>query len=210
MHRCQWRSRLSCIALLSARLAAGWLITTISRPASSAWFCRNDSRIILLIRFRPVALRQYFLDIASPSLVTSSLLARDSTVNNLSRLRVDFLNTHPKEAVFSSRFVFLNRLLFLLVNPEFGFVVVTVTRCLRRQLRAAFGAAALENEAPSLCGHSCTEPMGSSALYFARLKCAFHRNYSDYCLNDLPEFSSGFFRRSARLLRCLDSVNRRM
>ena len=67
----------------------------------------------------------------------------------------------------------------LLVNPEFGVVDVTVASALRRQLRAAFGAAALEYEAPCFRRHTGTESVGSCAFDFAGLKCAFHDYYLD-------------------------------
>jgi hypothetical protein len=106
------------------------LMTTMSRPASCCEWCRNDSRIILLMRFRAVALRQCFFEMARPSLAISSLLSRQSTVNNLSRLRVAFLNTRPKAAALSSRFVFWNRYaLLLLVRLGLCFVVVTAVFC---------------------------------------------------------------------------------
>jgi hypothetical protein len=111
---------------LSASVAAGWFITTISRPANSTWCFRNDSRIALFIRLRPVALRQCFFETAKPSLAASSILVRDSTVNNLSRLRVAFLNTRPNAAASRSRFVLRNRWLSRLGSSTFGFVVVTL------------------------------------------------------------------------------------
>lgn len=80
----------------------------------------------LLMRFRAVARRQYFLEIASPSLATPASLHRQSTVNNLSRLRLACSNTRSKAAALSSRFVSLNRLLSLFVNPGVLLVVVTV------------------------------------------------------------------------------------
>jgi len=160
----------------------------------------------LLIRFRAVALRQCFFEMANPSRPISSLLSRQSTVKNLSRLRVAFLNTRPKAAASSIRFVFWNRKPLLLVNPEFCFVVVTVAYTLRRQLRAAFSTAALENESPGFSCHACAEPVGACALDFAGLECAFHCFY----LDRKPVSSGRFFRRSARLLRWPDSVNRRM
>ena len=60
-----------------------------------------------------------------------------------------------------------------------------VRRCdgrevLRRQLRAAFCPAALENESPGFGGHTGTETMGSCALDFAGLECAFHDYYLDH------------------------------
>ena len=45
---------------------------------------------------------------------------------------------------------------------------------LRRQLRTAFGTAALEHEAAGLRSHPCTETMGSGALQCAGLISAFH------------------------------------
>jgi hypothetical protein len=61
-----------------------------------------------------------------------------------------------------------------LVRLVFLFVVVPVAYELRRQLRAAFCAAALEYEAPGFGGHASTETMGACALDFAGLECAFH------------------------------------
>ena len=57
---------------------------------------------------------------------------------------------------------------------------MTVAFGLRRQLCAALGTAALENESPGFGGHSGTEPVGSCALDFAGLVCAFHRDYLDH------------------------------
>jgi hypothetical protein len=133
----------------------------------------------LLIRFLAVALRHCFFDMARPSLAISSWLSRHSTVKNLSRLRVAFLKTRPKAAASGSRFCFWNRKPEPLVNPVFGVVVVTVAGALRRQLHAAFRAAALEHQASTLGGHACTKSMGAGALDFAGLKCAFHREYLD-------------------------------
>ena len=45
---------------------------------------------------------------------------------------------------------------------------------LRRQLRTAFGTAALEHEATGLRSHTCTEAMSSCALQCAGLIGAFH------------------------------------
>ena len=73
-----------------------------------------------------------------------------------------------------------NRNPSLLVNPKFCVVVVTIVVALRCQLRAALGAAALENESPSLGGHAGTETVGSCALDFAGLKGAFHDDYLDH------------------------------
>ena len=89
------------------------------------------------MRFLVLALRQCFFEIAIPSRQVSSLLSRQSTVKNLSRLRVAFLNTRPKAAASSKRLVFRNRRLLPLVRREFCCVVVTVAYGLRRQLRAA-------------------------------------------------------------------------
>jgi hypothetical protein len=150
---------------------------TMSSPSSSVGWVRKDSRMTLLIRFLDVALRQCFLEMARPSRACSSLLARQSTVKNLSRLRVAFLNTRPKAAASNSRFTFWNRRPLLLVNPVFWFVVVTVAYTLRRQLRAAFCAAALENESPGFGGHTGTKTVGACAFDFAGLVCAFHYNY---------------------------------
>jgi hypothetical protein len=51
---------------------------------------------------------------------------------------------------------------------------------LRRQLRAAFCAAALQYETPGFCGHPGTKTVGSRALDFAGLECAFHDYYLDH------------------------------
>jgi len=102
------------------------------------------------------------------------LLSRQSTVNNLSWLRVAFLNTRPKAAASGNRFVFRNRRLLPLVRLVFCCVVVTVAYELWRQLRAAFCAAALEYEAPGFSGHAGTESVGACALDFAGLESAFH------------------------------------
>jgi hypothetical protein len=56
------------------------------------------------IRFRPVACRQCFFDIAKPSRAMSRPFFRASTVNHLSLLRVAFLNTRPNASALSSRF----------------------------------------------------------------------------------------------------------
>ena len=158
------------------------------------------------MRFLVLALRQCFFEIAIPSRQVSSLLSRQSTVKNLSRLRVAFLNTRPKAAASSKRLVFRNRRLLPLVRLEFCCVVVTVAYGLWRQLRAAFCAAALEYEAPGFGGHACAETVGACALDFAGLKCAFH----EYYLGLDPAKMGRFFRRSASVLIWPDSVNRRM
>ena len=95
--------------LLSALRAAAWFITTTSSPASSAWCCRNDSRTTRLILFLPVAGRQFFFEIARPSLAASVSLPRQSTVNQRSRLRVAFLNTREYAAASRSRCSFWSR-----------------------------------------------------------------------------------------------------
>jgi hypothetical protein len=56
---------------------------------------------------------------------------------------------------------------------------VTVAVALRRQLRAALGAAALKNESPGFGCHTGTETVGSCAFDFAGLVCAFHGDYLD-------------------------------
>jgi len=82
--------------------------------------------MVRLIRLRLVARRQFFLDIAMPSLALPWSLLRHNTVKNLSRLRVAFANTREKAAASSSRLAFENRLLSsLLVN-------LVVWRVLRR------------------------------------------------------------------------------
>ena len=126
------------------------------------------------MRFLALALRQCFFEIAIPSRQISSLLSRQSTVKNLSRLRVAFLNTRPKAAASSNRLVFRNRRLLPLVRLDFCCVVVAFAYALRRQLRAAFGAAALEYKAPGFSGHAGTKTVGACALDFAGLECAFH------------------------------------
>ena len=95
--------------LLPASRAAAWLITTTSRPASSAWCCRNDSRTTRFILFLPVAARQFFFEIANPSLAMPLSLSLQSTVNHLSRLRVAFLKTREYAAASSSRLSFWSR-----------------------------------------------------------------------------------------------------
>jgi hypothetical protein len=79
----------------------------------------------------------------------------------------------------------------LLVSPEFGVVVVTVARALRRQLRAAFRTAALEYEAPCFRCHTGTKSMRSRAFDFAGLKCAFHYVYLDHYPAKKAGFSEG-------------------
>ena len=128
----------------------------------------------LFSRLRAVALRQCFFEIARPSLATESSFDRHSTVKNLSRLRVAFSNTRPNASASSSRLVFVNRLPWQLFNPDFWLVAVTVADALRRQLGAAFGAAALQHEAPGFGRHASTETVGACALDFAGLECAFH------------------------------------
>jgi hypothetical protein len=118
VQRPQCRSRLVTIVGLSALAAAARLMTTTSSPANNSWCWRKDSRIILFIRFRAVARRHNFLEIASPRRARSSSFRRQSTVNSSSRLRVAFSNTRPKAAAFSSRLGFWNWLLAPLVNPE--------------------------------------------------------------------------------------------
>ena len=125
LQRCQCLSRLSLIWRPVATVAPGWLITTTSRPASNACCWRNDSRIIRLMRFLPVALRQCFLEIARPSLAMLCLLRLHNTVKYSSRLRVARSNTRPKAAASSSRCCLVNRLPWLLINPELLLVVAT-------------------------------------------------------------------------------------
>jgi hypothetical protein len=173
LHCRQWASRLSKICRLLAAPVAGWLITTISRPASAIWCWRNDSRIMRFTRFLCVARRQCFLEIARPSLALSRLLGLYNTVNNLSRLRPAFANTRPKAAASSSRLSLVKRLPGQLVLSVSG-VVVTVTRRLRRQPCTAFGAPALDDKASGLGRHAGTESMRTSALQFAGLESAFH------------------------------------
>ena len=63
----------------------------------------------LILGFLPVAARQCFLEIASPSLATPPSLSRHKTVNKRSLLREAFLNTRPKAAASSNRFALRNR-----------------------------------------------------------------------------------------------------
>ena len=63
-------------------------------------------------------------------------------------------------------------------NDALASCFVVVTFCaLRRELRAAFCAAALENETPGFRGHAGTKSMGACALDFAGLISAFHDCY---------------------------------
>jgi hypothetical protein len=78
-----------------------------------------------------------------------------------------------------------------LVRLEFCCVVVTVAYELRRQLRAAFCAAALEYEAPGFGGHACTETVGACALDFAGLESAFHDYYLGLNRQEKAGFSEG-------------------
>ena len=105
------------MAALVAVAAAGLFMTTTSSPANAVCCWRKDSLTILFIRFRAVARRQCFFEIASPSFACSESLSRHNTVKRLSRLRVALSNTRPKAAASRSRLSFVNRLLELLVNP---------------------------------------------------------------------------------------------
>ena len=123
-HFCQCPARLSKSVLLLAWFAAGRLMTTTSSPPNAFWCRRKDSRTTLFRRFRWTAKRQFFLEIARPSLPAFLPFARDRTVNSVSRLRFDFSNTRSKEPASSSRASLENRRLEM--SSCFGlFSVVT-------------------------------------------------------------------------------------
>ena len=134
------------------------MITTMSRPANCSGCCRNDSRMTLLMRFRAVALRQCFFEMARPSLAISSSLCRQSTVNNLSRLRVAFLNTRPKAAALSKRFGFWNRHALLLVRLGFCFVVVTAVFCYGVSCARPFARRRFNTRRPALVAIRARKP----------------------------------------------------
>ena len=101
-------------------------MTTMSRPASAAWCCRNDSLTMRLILFLAVAARQCFFEMARPSRALSVLLCLHSTVNHLSRLRVAFLKTRPNAAASNSRLLLRNRHGVPPPNCNCWFAVVTI------------------------------------------------------------------------------------
>jgi hypothetical protein len=174
LQRVQCRSRLTNISTLLAVAAAGLFITTTSSPDNRSCCWRKDSRMTLFIRLRAVARRQCFFEIARPSLAVAVSFCRHSTVNRLSRLRFALSNTRPKAAASSSRLSLRNRLLELLFNPGVARVVATAGDALRRQLGAALGAAALEDETPGLRRHAGTKTVVACTLDLAGLICAFH------------------------------------
>ncbi len=190
---------------------AGRLITTMSRPARDAWCSRNDSLITRLIRFRAVARRQFFFEIASPSLASRSSLCLHKTVNNVSRLARGPCK-HPVERCRIEEPVGLFRTACCGRWSSLGVIAVVIVTgrfrgltALRRQPCAAFCAATLEHEPPGFGGHAGTKSVGACALDFAGLKCAFHGR--------LPGSYGGTvtrraFRRAARVRRWPDSVNR--
>jgi hypothetical protein len=81
----------------------------MSRPPSSSACRRNDSRTRRFRRFRAEALRQCFLDMASPSLARSFPFSLDKTVNKLSRLLFALANTKEYEAASGKRCDLLKR-----------------------------------------------------------------------------------------------------
>jgi hypothetical protein len=129
-HFCQCPARLSKSVLLLARLAVGRLMTTTSSPPNAFLCWRKDSRTTLFRRFRWTAKRQFFLEIARPSLPAFLPFARDSTVNSVSRLRFDFSNTRWKEPASSSRVSLVNRQLEM--SSFFGLLSVVTEIAARR------------------------------------------------------------------------------
>ena len=67
-------------------------------------------------------------------------------------------------------------------------------RDLRRQLCAAFGAAALQNKASGFRRHAGAETMGPCTLDLAGLKCAFHCWY----LGHKPAENGPYFRKAGK------------
>ena len=135
--------------------------------------------MIRFIRFLPVARRQCFFEIASPSLATSRPFEQLITVKYLSRLRPRVRKTRENAAASSKRFSFRNRCLGLPGVARWSSAAMTgvlaVSReGLRRQLGAAFGAPALEDEAAGLRGHASTKSVRPGAFDLARLIGAFH------------------------------------
>ena len=132
-------------------------------------------------RLRAVAFLHCFFDIAKPSRDLSSSFLRHSTVNHLSRLRVAFSNTRPNDAASSNRQSLLNRCRGLRSKSDFLLAGKTAALALganggrlRRQLRAAFCPAALDNEATCFGRHAGTKTMRAGALQFAGLIRTFH------------------------------------
>ncbi len=161
-------------------------MTTTSSPANASLCKRKDSRTTLFRRFRCTARRQFFLEIARPSLPAFLPFARDRTVNSVSRLRFDFSNTRWNEPASSSRVSLVNRRLEM--SSCFGlFSVVTVIvaqrlssivhhahAILRRQLRAPFRASAIQDLPPALCCHARSKAVCACPLDSAGLERAFH------------------------------------
>lgn len=154
-------------------------MTTTSRPVSSAWCCRNDSRTIRFIRFLAVARRQCFLETARPSLATPCRFARQITVNHLSRLRDRLLNTGANAAAFNRRFSLRKRYRELPGDLRLSAAAMTsaleIPAGLWRQPGAALGPAPFQDQAAGLGRHARPEAVPAGTLDVAGLICAFHR-----------------------------------
>jgi hypothetical protein len=170
-------------------------MTTTSSPPNTSLCKRKDSRTTLFRRFRWTAKRQFFFEIARPSLPAFLPFARDRTVNSVSRLRFDFSNTRWKEPASSSRASLENRRLEM--SSCFGlFSVVTEIAAqrlssivhhapdnLRRQLRTPFRAPAIQDLPPALCCHARSKAVCACPLDSAGLERAFHLPQSWTCSN---------------------------
>ena len=185
----------------------------MSSPDNSCPCCRNDSRTVRLIRFLSLAKRQFFFAIAMPSRASPILLCRQSTVNNLSRLRVAPSNTRPYAAASSSRLRLGNRLLLSLsLNPDvLPVVVITagwVVRWVRYGVNLArpFARRRLSTSRPAFVAIRARKPWVRARFIVLGWNVRFITGY----LGRKPAKNSRFFRRSARLLRWFRSVNRRM
>jgi len=158
-----------------------------------------------LMRFRALAWRQCFLEIARPSRGVISALRRHSTVKNPSRLRAAFANTRPNAAASSSRLFFLNRWLPLLVNTEWLLFVVADAGCVTASTARDLsrGGASTRDALPWWpCAH---ENRGCGHVLFC---------WAEMCVSWLITWvisrpkSGRTFKRAASVYRRPDSVNR--
>ena len=129
---CQCLARLKKIERLSALRASGCPRTTMSSPVSASACWRNDSRTSRFKRFLSQALRQCFLDIASPSLAWSMPLFLAKTVNKLSRLLLALANTWLNASAPGKRLALVNRRSRAATDPELMLDRLAVGLCSSR------------------------------------------------------------------------------
>ena len=159
-------SRLARSERLSASAAPGFASTTKSHAGRARWR-RKASRANRLSRLRSTARFAARREMVRPRRAIARPPGLARMVKKRSVDRAGFANTRPNSAAVCKRCSG--------VNPSpLGGNAVPKRRLLRRETRAAFGAAAGENFAAAGGGHSRTEAVRSLAMQVAGLESSFH------------------------------------